>query len=115
MTEFENLWQCERGFWLEGKPHYACFLARDARMVFPDPAGFLDADQIVRGLEGVPRWESVAFEAQHATGLNDTIVLCYRATGLRTGSNPYRVLCSSTYVLDGEIWKLLMHHHTPCD
>lgn len=114
MAEIEQLWDCERGFWLDGVRHYERHLAHDARMVFPEPAGILDAKQIMQGLDGAPRWESVDFEAQHATEAGDTVVLSYRATGHRPGDTPYRVLCSSTYVRRGRDWMMLMHQHTLC-
>jgi len=81
-------------------------------MVFPEPAGILDANQIMQGLDGAPRWESVEFEAQHVIHAGDTAVLSYRGTGQRPGNAPYRVLCSSTYVRQGGDWKMLMHQHT---
>ena len=64
MADLDDLWDCERGFWLDGVPHYERHLAPDARMVFPEPAGILDAVAIMQGLEGAPRWESVDFDAQ---------------------------------------------------
>ena len=112
MADLDELCDCERGFWLNGVPHYERHLAPDARMVFPEPAGVLDAMQIMEGLEGAPRWESVDFDAQQAIQTGDTAVLTYRATGHRAGEAPYRVLCSSTYVRQDGDWKMLMHQHT---
>jgi len=112
LPDLDDLRVCERGFWLDGVRHYARHLAPDARMVFPEPAGILDADQIMQGLEGAPRWESVDFDAQHATQAGDAVVLSYRATGHRPGNSPYRVLCSSTYVQQRGVWQMLMHQHT---
>ena len=112
MADLDELWDCERGFWLDGAPHYERHLAPDARMVFPESASILDAVQIMEGLEGAPRWEAVEFDAQQAIQTGDTMVLNYRATGLRAGEAPYRVLCSSTYVRQGRDWKMLMHQHT---
>ena len=112
MADLDDLWDCERGFWLDGVPHYERHLAPDARMVFPEPTGILDAVAIMQGLEGAPRWESLDLDAQHATKAGDTVVLSYRATGHRPGNPPYRVLCSSTYVWQGGVWQMLMHQHT---
>jgi hypothetical protein len=115
LADTDRLWDFERGVWLDGIPHCERHLAPDARMVFPEPAGILDADGILQGLDGAPRWEAVTFEAQHAAQSGDTVVLSYRATAHRPGDAPYRVLCSSTYVRQGGGWKLLMHQHTPRD
>ena len=112
MTELAELWDCERGFWLDGSAHYDRHLAPDARMVFPEPAGMLDVAQIMQGLDGAPRWDAVEFDAQHISRHGDTVVLSYAATGQRQGSAPYRALWSSTYARQGDDWKLLMHQHT---
>ena len=55
MVGLDELWEGERGFWLDGHPHCERHLAPDARVVFPEPAGILDAGAIMQGLEGAPR------------------------------------------------------------
>jgi len=112
LADLDELWECERGFWLDGVRNCARYLAPDARMVIPEPAGILDASAIMQGLVGAPRRESVDFDAQHATQAGDTVVLSYRAAGHRPGNPPYRVLCSSTYVQQGGLWQMLIHQHT---
>ncbi len=52
-------------------------------------------------------------DGQTSTGLGETCVLSYRATGRREGEEPYRAQCSSTYVRRGDDYVLLAHHQSP--
>ncbi len=113
MTDFSTIWRRETGFWLDGRDHYERYLAPGARMVFPQPAGILEVDQIRAGLEGAPRWSAVDFAAQAQSRLHDTVVTAYQATGHRPEHAPCKASCSSTHVLDGGDWKLLLHQQTP--
>lgn len=114
MLDDETFWRCERGFWLDGLAHYEKHLAPSARMVFPEPAGILHFDQIIEGIAGAPRWDAVVFEETGIARIDDVAVLTYRATGRRLRDDPYRALCSSTYVVVDGVPALLSHQHTPC-
>jgi hypothetical protein len=75
-------------------------VAGDAKMVFPEPVGILEGDQILQGLKGAPRWKSVDIGEKFQAQLGQTIVLAYKATGRREDAKSYSALCSSTYVRD---------------
>lgn len=109
----ETLWDSEQGFWLDGADFYRTHMTKDARMVFPEPAGILKADEILEGLDGAPRWESVEFDEKSLSRTATTAVLTYRATGQRDDDDPYTALCCSTYVKASGDWKLLTHQQTP--
>ena len=109
----DELWKMEKSFWLDGPEFYGHAMAPDARMVFPDPVGILAGEEIVEGLKQAPRWAEVRFDEREATGMGDTVVLAYRATGKREGEAAYVALCMSTYVKGGEGWRLLAHQQSP--
>lgn len=110
---FEEIWEMERGFWLEGPDFHAAHMAAGAVMVFPAPAGILAGPAILAGLREGPRWREVAFSERTEAALGGAAVLAYRATGAREGAGPYRALCSSTYVRAEGAWRLLCHQQTP--
>ncbi|WP_069301081.1 nuclear transport factor 2 family protein [Neptunicoccus sediminis] len=110
---FKTLWKMENSFWLDGPDFYESSMASDARMVFPSPVGILAGNEIVEALKKGPRWLSVDFEQKTETGLGDTIVLAYKATGKRVGEDSYIALCASTYVKSDGRWVLLAHQQTP--
>ena len=112
MTQKE-IWKLERGFWLGDARYYAEHMADHAMMVFPEPVGVLQGDEIVAGLAGAPRWSDVTFYVRTGTRAGDTLVLAYRAEATREGAPPYVALCSSTYNHTGEAWELLAHQQTP--
>lgn len=113
MTMPGDLWTRERGFWLEGADFHRAHLAAGAVMVFPPPVGILEGGQILDGLEGAPRWEAVEFSRQATASLGDAVVLAYLALARRAGAEPYRALCSSTYLRGNGGWTLLAHQQTP--
>jgi hypothetical protein len=113
MSVLNEHWKVEESFWLDGPDFYRARMWPDARMIFPDPVGFLRGAAIVDALEGGPRWQAVDIEDRSEIEVGDTLVLAYRATGSRAGSAPYVALCSSTYVRQSGAWKLLSHQQTP--
>jgi hypothetical protein len=110
---FDELWKAEKRFWLDGPGFYEENMAADALMVFPEPVGVLRGEAIVAGLRQGARWRSVEMTETVQTALAATAVLAYRARGQRDGAAPYSARCSSTYVRDGDRWKLLAHQQTP--
>lgn len=108
-----DVWEREKGFWLNGPEFYENHMIADAQMVFPDPIGILKGGEILDGLRAAPRWDAVEMEDTAELTLGDTRVLAYRATGTRPAGRPYVALCSSTYVFCDPAWKLVSHQQTP--
>ena len=107
-------WAFEERFWLNGELFYRANLAHDCLMVFPAPFGILDNAGIHASLADAPRWDSVSMsERVLARPDNTTIVLGYRAAGIRVGDSPYYAYCTSTYRKDDQSWKLVQHQQTP--
>jgi hypothetical protein len=111
----DYLFSLEEKFWTEGTEYYRQNLAYAAIMVFPDPAGVLVKDEIVSSLGPKARWSQVALEEHRLLELNETAaVVTYKATAKRAeGGKPYVARASSTYVRDGDAWKLAFHQQTP--
>lgn len=110
---FEHHWKTERSFWLDGPEVCASHLAEAACMVFPAPVGIMTGSAITEALADAPRWSDVEFESENETVAKNIVVLAYKATGQREGDAPYSAFCSSTYVREGDAWKLLSHQQTP--
>ena len=108
-----DLWDRERGFWLDGPAFYADHMLPGAQMTFPDPVGILTGTAILDGLRGAPRWRTVTMQDTTALQVGDTCALAYRATATRDGAASYTALCSSTYVLHDRRWLLMSHQQTP--
>ncbi len=63
MTD-QEIWERERGFWLDGVAYYHDNMVEAAQMVFPDPVGILKGSQILEGLEAAPRWTAVEMDGR---------------------------------------------------
>jgi len=111
--DFDDLWNAEESFWIDGPEFYEKRMMADACMVFPSPVGILEGQEILDGLRQGPRWQSVDFREKSQVRSGDTTVLAYKATAERKDSQPYIALCSSTYIRNGGTWKLLSHQQTP--
>jgi hypothetical protein len=88
-------------------------MADGAIMVFPYPAGILQGERITEGVAGAPRWRSVVMADRTLTLRGNVAVLAYRAEAEREGEAIRTMLCASTYVRDGDGWRLISHQQTP--
>jgi hypothetical protein len=109
-----DVWDLERSLWLDGVDAYRSRLADGCLMAF-GPMGVMSKAAIIESIEQAPRWTAVDMGDTTLTTPGDTIavVIGYTATATREQSEPYRALCTSTYlILDGEL-KLAQHQQTP--
>lgn len=109
------LWQLEEQFWLGSTEFYDARLAPDALMVLPPPAGVLDRAATIASIREGGRWRDVSLGQRHvATSGAATAVLAYVARADQgSPESAYAAQCSSTYVREGEQWRLLLHQQTP--
>lgn len=112
MTEAE-FWQKEERFWTGGADYARSAMRDDAVFVFPYPAGIRRRDASLEGMQAAPRWRSVVMEDREFSRSGPVVVLAYRARGEREGDEIVEMLCASTYVDDGEGWRLMSHQQTP--
>lgn len=89
---------------------YAEVLHGDALVIVP--GAVLDKAACVAAMDDSPGWD--AFEIGDARTLttDTTTTIVYPFTG-RRGDDEYRATLASTYVHDGDAWRLLLHQHTP--
>lgn len=110
----DRLFRMEEEFWKGDSAFYRRNLADEAVMIFPDPAGLMIKDEVCGTIDESPRWEEVLLEEHRVLELDDHVaVVIYKATAARDGELPYVARASSTYVRDGEAWKLAFHQQTP--
>ena len=113
MNVEDELWKLEESFWLGGAETFRSKLADGAVMVFPYPAGILQGDHIAKSVEGAPRWRSVVMSNRSARIRDSVAVLAYEAAAEREGAPIVRMLCASTYLREGNGWRLMSHQQTP--
>ena len=107
----DELWVCERRFWLDSTNFYRECVVQDALLVLPAPHGILDRRAGMEAVRTAPRWLDVTFSRQQSLrATNDTAVLAYAARA--DNGNPeqlYYAYCSSTYVRARRSWMLVAH------
>ena len=108
----EDLWTLEHRFWLDGAPLYRERLAADSAMAFAG-AGIMGRAAIIEGIANGPRWQDVTLADRHDIRRNGLAIIAYSAIARREDGEPYRALCSSTYIDQGGTWMLLFHQQTP--
>ncbi|OAP38542.1 hypothetical protein AU381_23595 [Sinorhizobium glycinis] len=109
----KEAWEWERKLWLEGAGVYQHLLDDECLMAF-EPGGILGGVEIIRALDGTPRWLDVAMTEQRSARPNDSVlVLAYRADARRDPAVPYAAYCTSTYARTGEDWRMVQHQQTP--
>jgi len=113
MTD-DEAWKVEVELWTGGMSHYRRHVDPHCLMAFPEPAGIMDFEAILKALDDLPRWSSVKLGGKRLERpAKDALVLAYRVEGLRTGEPAYRAVCTSTYRHGEEGWRLVQHHQTP--
>lgn len=114
-TEEDTLWDRETRFWTGGRDYAERVMGEDAVMVFPYPAGILQGRAILDGMDTAPRWRSVEMSDRVFTRKGPLRLLAYRASAERADTPIYTALCASTWMLDGEDWRLVAHQQTPIE
>ncbi|MFN2201604.1 MAG: nuclear transport factor 2 family protein [Caldilineaceae bacterium] len=92
---------------------YESVLREDAVMLFPGGIRLQGKDEILASFAAQP-WQSFQFqEMQVISLLAEAGVVVYWVAAQRADTEPYEALISSTYVRDGDTWKLALHQQTP--
>jgi len=91
---------------------YRDLLLKDACMVFPGRIILQGKENILESLDAQP-WKSFRIETPRVHRFTDTaVLLTYRVTAHREGSDPYEALISSMYIARDGAWKMAYHQHT---
>ncbi len=115
--DLEELVQLETAGWEalssdRGADHYAEAMTADAVMVVPGMV--LSRDQAVAAIGEAPPWSSFRIDDPRVVRLVDgAAALTYRATAQRQGSPAFEALMTTTFVRDGDRWRVALHQQTP--
>jgi hypothetical protein len=91
---------------------YDRVLADDVLMLLPGGMVIDDRAQVIESMQGAP-WTSFELSDERAFVLGEsTAVVAYRGTA-RRGDDDYCALFNSTYLRDGDTWRLALHQQTP--
>lgn len=108
-----DIWKDEESFWLGGADTFEALMARECLMVF-GPMGIMTGKDIPESLRQAPRWVEVDIgETTLLQPTDNVLVLAYRVIARRQNDEPYKALCSSTYVDQDGQWKIVQHQQTP--
>lgn len=111
----ERLWEQERRFWLDDDEVMTAHMADGAVMIMPYPAGILRGPTIGEKKRRSPDWADVTFSDRSCHANEGTAVIAYRADASGPQDSRYAALCASTYIRDGDAWRLISHQQTPVD
>jgi len=119
MTRHGELLDLERAAWdalsSDGDAaatFYEGVLADDVLMLLPGGLVIDERSQVIDSMRGAS-WASFELTDERVLDLGETsAVVAYQAVARRDG-NEYKALFNSTYVRDGDAWKLALHQQTP--
>jgi hypothetical protein len=95
-----------------GGAYYRNHLSANALMAFP--FGVLTRAAAVEAMDSAPPWDSFEISDTRVVELGQgAAILAYRVVAQRRGQEPYAAILSSTFVRDGEDWKLAFHQQSP--
>jgi hypothetical protein len=97
-----------------GDDFYGSLMTEDGVMVLANGA-IADRAAVIEALRGSPPWQRLEIEsARVVAGGPDAAVLVYTARAWRDESeDPFVGAMTSTYVRDGEGWRLAVYTQTP--
>lgn len=108
-----DFWKTEERLWREGAAAYEELLTGDGIMVF-GPVGILERDRIVESIRAAPRWSAIEMSDQIVREHGgQVVILAYRARVDREGGGAYEAYCTSTYIREGDVWRIAQHQQSP--
>jgi hypothetical protein len=95
-----------------GGTYYREHLSANALMVFP--FGALTRQEAIDAIESAAPWERFEIRNPLVVELgHDSGVVVYGVLAQRPGRAPYVAMISSTFVREGDQWKLAFHQQSP--
>ncbi len=96
-----------------GDRFYGDLMTDDGVMVLANGM-LLTRDEVVASLADAPSWDGYDLDDVRCVRVRDDVAaLVYRGTARRDGEEPFVAVMSSTYVRDGEGWRLALYTQTP--
>lgn len=115
----EELFELEKGFWMNGKDHFLAQLDEECLLAFPQMGemhGVHSRETIAATATMPGRWKELEVSNRHLLQpAEDFAIISYRADVKRADDVPYSALIGSAYVRRGNGWKLVFHQHSPVD
>ncbi|MFN3726906.1 MAG: hypothetical protein ACK4SZ_11450 [Allosphingosinicella sp.] len=113
MSLKDELIEIEKGFWLAGVDEARAHLTDEVMLVFKQMKGVYSREQVAQSMSDPNRWQDLRLSDVMVTQPAENLALIgYEARAKRADGQPYRCLAGSTYVRDGDTWKLAMHQHS---
>jgi hypothetical protein len=117
MTIEKELYDIERGFWLEGKEHFLNHVDDQCLLAFPQAGemhGVYSREEVAATATVSNRWRDLTMKNRHLLREEDHFaIISYRAEVKRADGVPYAALVSSEYIRRPDGWKLAFHQHSP--
>lgn len=107
------LWTMEESFWTGDMDNARATTARGAVMIFPQPAGILQGEQLWVHLPRRTGWRTVVMSERRIMLFGDIAILSYQASAEKADVPIYKAFCASTYLHDDETWVRTSHQQTP--
>jgi hypothetical protein len=96
----------------EGGRYYREHLTDDALIAFS--FGVLTREATIEAMESAPPWERYEIaDAQVVALSDDSGIVVYAVVAQRPGEEPYSAVVSTTFVRDGDVWKVAFHQQSP--
>jgi uncharacterized protein DUF4440 len=96
----------------QGARYYRDRLTDDALMAFP--FGVLTRAAAIEAMESAPPWERYEIADAQVVALGeDGGIVVYDVVARRPGEEPYSAVLSTTFVRDGDVWKVAFHQQSP--
>ncbi len=117
MSDSDELFRIEEGFWMSGKEHFLEHLDEQCLLAFPQMGemhGVHSREQIAATASMPNRWRDLKIVDRHVINPTEHFaVISYRADVVRADGEPYAALVGSGYVRRPQGWKLAFHQHSP--
>lgn len=110
----EDIVRIERGFWTGGPDYYDAHTTSGCVMVFAEPVGAVDKQQVIEAISEGSRWAEIEIVEPETTRLSEGVVLLVYLADARTEDGaPYETMASSIYIEHEGAWKLAFHQQSP--
>lgn len=119
MSLEEQLFEIERGFWIEGRGYFAAHLDDRCLLAFPQSGemhGLFPREAVASTATSANRWRDLEISDRHLLILSeDVAIISYRTDVTRADGVAYSALIGSVYVRRSGAWLLASHQHSPVD
>ena len=119
MSDHDDLIALERSAWEAlsssgdaAAEFYERVLADEVLMLLPGGMVIDSRDDVINAMRGEP-WSSFELSDERVVDLGPASAVVANKATARRGDDDYTALFNSTYVRDGDTWRLALHQQTP--